>query len=262
MKHVVSNDGTHIAYERTGTGPPLVLVHGTGVDHTYWDLLIPELARDFAVYAVDRRGRGQSGDAPRYTLPLEFGDVAALVDSIPGPVGVLGHSYGALGALEAALLTPRIHKLALNEPPLHTTIDVGYSPKALDEFNALLKAGRDEEALLMAYGISETAPDELKAMRSLPSWRARVLAAHTIPREVISVRNYAFDPSRFRNLKTPILFLLGSESPPVYQAATQTLHGSLPHSRIALLPEQQHDAALTAPTLLLREVIGFFREDS
>lgn len=262
MKHVVSNDGTPIAFERTGTGPPLVLVHGTGVDHTYWELLIPELARDFTVYAVDRRGRGQSGDTPPYALALEFGDVAALVDSIPGPVGVLGHSYGALCALEAALLTPHIHRLALNEPPVHTTVESGYSPEVLDEFDSLLKAGRAEEALLMAYRVSETPTDELEAMRSLPSWRARVLAAHTIPREVISVRNFAFDPSRFRNLKTPILFLLGSESPPVYKAATHMLHGSLPHSRIAILPGQGHDPAVTAPELLLREVIGFFREDS
>src|SRR5689334_10111110 len=100
MKHVVSKDGTPIGYERTGMGPPLVLVHGTGVDHTYWDLLIPQLARDFTVYAMDRRGRGQSGDTLPYAMQREFHDIAALVNAIPGAVDLLGHSYGALCALE------------------------------------------------------------------------------------------------------------------------------------------------------------------
>jgi pimeloyl-ACP methyl ester carboxylesterase len=261
MIYVVSKDGTHIAYERTGTGPPLVLVHGTGEDHTYWDLLIPELARDFTVYAMDRRGRGRSGDTLPYAIQREFHDIAALVDSIPGAVALLGHSYGAVCALEAALLTSRIHKLALNEPPMYTTVEVSAPPDTLDRFDALLKADKAEEALLMLYKVGQTPADELNLLRSLPNWQARVLAAHTIPREVIAVRNYCFDPSRFRNLSTPILFLLGSETLPVYKAATQMLHESLPQSRIVVLPKQSHDAALTAPELVFGEVIGYFLED-
>ena len=88
--------------------------------------------------------------------------------------------------------------------------------------------------------------------------RRRVLAAPTIPREVISVRNYSFDPSRFRNLQIPVLLLLGSESHPVYKAATETLHAALPHSRPVVLPRQHHDAVVTAPHLVLREIIRFF----
>lgn len=261
MNYVVSNDGTHIAYERTGTGPPLVLVHGTGVDHTYWDLLIPELAREFTVYALDRRGRGQSGDTLPYAIAREFHDLTALVDSLPGAVAVLGHSYGALCALEAALLTSRIHKLALCEPPIYTTVEVSYPPDTLDSFDALLKAGKAEEALLMLYAVGQTPADELNVLRSLPNWQARILAAHTIPREVLAVRNYRFDPGRLRGLSAPILFLLGSETLPVYKAATQVLHGSLPRSRIVVLPKQQHDAAVTAPELVAREVIGYFLAD-
>ncbi len=93
MDHIHSTDGTRIAYERIGDGPPLVMVHGTGIDHTYWDLLTPELARDFTIYAMDRRGRGQSGDTPTYAIQREFEDVAALVESVSGPVALFGHSY-------------------------------------------------------------------------------------------------------------------------------------------------------------------------
>ncbi|MDD3858377.1 MAG: alpha/beta hydrolase, partial [Methanoculleus sp.] len=63
MDTVRSNDGTLIAYERSGTGPALVLVHGTTADHTRWGRILPMLEQTFTVYAVDRRGRGQSGDS-------------------------------------------------------------------------------------------------------------------------------------------------------------------------------------------------------
>ncbi len=258
MKRVISKDGTHIAYERSGTGPPLVLIHGTGIDHTYWAPLLPKLERYFTVYAVDRRGRGQSGDTQPYALQREFEDVAAFVDSIPGTVDVVGHSYGALCSLEAALLTTHIHKLALYEPPMYTTINVSYPADILDRYNAYIERGNAEKALLMLYKVALMPPDEVNLLRSQPNWHARVLTAHTIPRELISVKNYVFGPRRFRNLETPILFLLGSETSPLYKATTQTLHASLPHSQIVVLPGQQHEAVVTAPEVVLREVVSFF----
>jgi pimeloyl-ACP methyl ester carboxylesterase len=262
MEHVISKDGTPIAYERSGTGPPLVLVHGTTTDHTHWTPYIPKLEQYFTVYAVDRRGRGQSGDTEPYAIQREFEDVATLVDSILCTVGLLGHSYGALCSLEAALLTTHIHKLALYEPPIYTKIKQSYPTDTLDRINAHLKAGNLEGALLILYEIAQISIDELNLLRSLPSWQARVLAAHTIPREQISVENYSFDPSRFKNLKTPTLLLLGGESSPFYKAATETLHMSLPHSRIAVLSGQQHAAMVTAPELFLQEIINFFIETS
>jgi pimeloyl-ACP methyl ester carboxylesterase len=258
VKYFISKDGTHIAYERSGTGPPLVLIHGTGIDHTYWAPVIPKLEQYFTVYSVDRRGRGQSGDTQPYAIQLEVEDVAALIDSVPGAVSLLGHSYGALCSLEAALLTAHIQKLALYEPPVYTAIEVSYPTDILDRFNALLKAGNAEEALLLLYEAGQTPADEVNLLRALPSWQARVLAAHTIPREVISVKKYFFDPGRFRNLNTPTLFLLGSESSPFYKAATETLHAALPQSQIAILPKQQHEAVVTAPELFLSAAIGFF----
>jgi len=257
MGHVISRDGTRIAYERSGEGPPLVLVHGTGADHSYWSHLVPSLSRYFTVYAVDRRGRGQSGDARPYSIQREFEDIAALVDSIPGTVDLLGHSYGALCSLEAALLTERVHRLALYEPPVYTTVELSYPPDILERFNALLEAGHAEEALLMLYG--EASADELAQLRTLPTWQARIASAPTIPREILSVRSYTFDPEHFKGMMNPVLFLVGSESIAFYKAATATLHSSLPNSRIVVLPGQRHEAVHTAPELFLREVIDFFR---
>ncbi|HEX6511267.1 MAG TPA: alpha/beta fold hydrolase, partial [Chloroflexota bacterium] len=83
---VTSRDGTEIACWRSGDGPPLVLVHGTTADHTRWRTVLEPLAQRFSVYAMDRRGRGSSGDALEYALEAEFEDVAAVVDALPGPV--------------------------------------------------------------------------------------------------------------------------------------------------------------------------------
>ena len=86
---VTSKDGTPIAYWRSGEGPPLVLVHGTSADHSRWTPVLPAFEQHFNVYAVDRRGRGGSGDSEDYSIEREFEDVAAVVDSIGEPVNLL-----------------------------------------------------------------------------------------------------------------------------------------------------------------------------
>src|SRR5579871_4413329 len=99
METIRSKDGTMIAFQRSGTGPPLVLAHGTTADHTRWAPVLPAFEQYFTVYAPDRRGRGDSGDAEQYVIEWEFEDIVALVSSIDEPVFLLGHSYGALCSL-------------------------------------------------------------------------------------------------------------------------------------------------------------------
>ncbi len=258
MESIISKDGTRIAYERSGKGPALVLIHGTDIDHTQWTPLLSKLGQHFTVYAVDRRGRGQSCDAEPYAIAREFEDAAALINSIGDEVNVLGHSYGAICALEAALLTTHIRKLALYEPPIYTTVKLSYPPDILNRINALLEAGEAEKVLLMLNELAQTPKEELNLVRSLPSWQTRISAACTMPREIISAKNYTFNPERFRNLKTPTLLMVGGESTPFYKAAIEALHAALPNNRFVVLPGQGHEAMDTAPELFLKEVISFF----
>src|SRR5829696_4622459 len=116
VETITSEDGTPIAYRRSGEGPPLVLVHGAAADRGRWSPVLPALEKRFTVYAIDRRGRGGSGDSDGYTMEREAEDVASVVDSIGEPVNLLGHSYGALLALEAALVAKNVRKLVLYEP--------------------------------------------------------------------------------------------------------------------------------------------------
>src|SRR5918994_2127863 len=157
---VFSKDGTTIAYWQSGEGPPLVLVHGTTADHGRWTPVMPAFERRFTVCAIDRRGRGGSGDPDDYTIGREFEDVAAVVDSLGEPAFLLGHSYGALCALEAALLTRNVRKLVLYEPPMDVTGDGITPPEVLDRLEAMLEAGgRDGGGANMLRGVAGGPPE-------------------------------------------------------------------------------------------------------
>lgn len=256
MEKVRSKDGTLIAYERSGEGPPLVLVHGTLATHVRWFPILRALEKQFTVYAIDRRGRGESGDSESYALEREFEDIAAVVDSIGDKVNVLGHSFGALCVLEAARLTPNIRRVVAYEPPPAPVPD-----GLMDRIQAALDAGNPEEAVIIfVRDLVRMPPHELEQWRTTPVFPARVAVAHTIPREINAVEAYQFQPGRFKDMNVPTLMLLGGDSPPFARENVENWHNALSHSRIAVLPGQQHIAMDTAPDLFVREVQAFLAE--
>lgn len=256
-EYVTSEDGTPIAYRRGGKGPPLVLIHGTAADHARWNPALPALEEHFTVYAVDRRGRGGSGDALAYSLEREFGDVAAVVNSISGRVDLLGHSYGAICALESVRRSKRLRRLVLYEPPVPVGIPI-FPPAAIDCIEALLEEGDRQEAIsVFLREVVKVPPHELNLLRAGPAWQARVATAYTLPRETRAVEGYDFDPARFRELEAPTLLLVGSQSPPFLKAATEAVDEALPNSRIVVMPGQAHAAMDTGTDLFTTEVVRF-----
>jgi pimeloyl-ACP methyl ester carboxylesterase len=264
MQTITSSDGTRIAFWRSGEGPPLLLVHGTTADHTTtWRLVLAELERRFTVYAMDRRGRGRSGDAPVYDLQREAEDVAAVVDAVGAPVDVLGHSYGALCALEAALLTDHVHRSILYEGvPLRGSEDS--PPGVSGRLEAMLAEGDLEGTLTAMYrDLVEMPPEELELLRSQKdAWAVRLSNAPTIPRELKAVESYTFTPERFEAMRTPTLFLVGGESPPRELKNAEGAAAALPDARVLVLPGQEHAAMHTAPELFVREVVRFLEDDA
>jgi len=111
IRRTLSVDGTEIGYVLSGEGPPVLLVHGALSDRTRFEALRPHLEPHATVYAMDRRGRGLSGDGPDYDIERENEDVAAVVEAAPraagAPVAVYGHSGGASFALGASGADPR-----------------------------------------------------------------------------------------------------------------------------------------------------------
>ncbi|WP_224269373.1 alpha/beta fold hydrolase [Haloprofundus salinisoli] len=260
VTRVASRDGTEIAYERTGEGPPLVLVHGTAGDRTDWRLVLPGLAEQFTVYALDRRGRGESGDSDEYALEREFEDVAAVVDVVDDPVVLLGHSAGALYSLEAALLTDNLERLVLYEPPITEAGESLVPEETVARIETLLSEG-DREAALTVF-LREVAGEsqaEIETLKAGPAWDVGIEVAHTVPREVRALDGYRVDPDRFAAFTVPTLLLSGGESPLFMEQATALVDKALPDTRIVTLPGQGHEATNTAPELFVETVVGSLR---
>lgn len=259
---VVAKDGTQIAYRRGGEGPPLVLIHGTAADHSRWAPVLPAFEQHFTVYAVDRRGRGGSGDLDGYAIEREFEDVAAVADSLEEPVNLLGHSYGGLCALEAALLTENVGKLVLYDPGIEVAGEEISSHEVVERLEALLAEGdRDGVVETTMREVAGLPPEVVEYMRSLPVWRARLDAAHTIPRELRAVKAYRFDPERFENLGIPALVLNGGDSPAALRKAADAVDEALPDSHSVVMPGQGHSAMDTGTDLFTTEVLRFLKAE-
>jgi pimeloyl-ACP methyl ester carboxylesterase len=262
MQTVVSNDGTRIAFWRSGEGPPLLLVHGATADHTTtWRFVLTELERRFTVYRMDRRGRGGSGDSSAYGLQREAEDVAVVLDSVGEPVNLLGHSYGGLCALEAALLTTRLRRLILYEGVPLRGAEL-YGPGVADRLEKLLEAGDVEGMLAAMYReVVEMPPGEIELLRSQKdAWAVRLRNAPTLPRELRAEQGYTFEPERFRSMRSPTLLLVGEDSPPRESKNASGVAAALPDARVVVLPGQQHAAMYTAPEIFVREVVRFLEE--
>jgi pimeloyl-ACP methyl ester carboxylesterase len=260
MEQVQSKDGTTIGYRTSGSGPPLLLVHGITADNTRWTPISARFEQHFTVYAMDRRGRGGSGNAPDYDEQREAEDVAAVVNAIGTSVSVLGHSIGAFYSLEAALLTNNVRRLILYEPPV-PGIAPPVPPGLPERLQALVDQGEPETALEVVMRELVRMPEhELRDYRQLPAWKTRISLMPTVPRELMVGRTYQWIPERFAAVEVPTMLLLGGDSPASVRQAVELVHAALPNSEIVILPGQQHIAMDTAPALFVEEVRRFLLE--
>lgn len=262
----VSRDGTAIAYQTTGVGPPVVLVHGMAGDHTRWRPLLPFLEPHATVHAMDRRGHGASGDAPGYAVEREYEDVAAVVDAVADASGsgvdVLGHSFGGLCAFGAATMTPNIRRLALYEgfPPPDPAA-FAWPPGVPDRIDALLAAG-DREAALETFlrEVVELSAPLIEDYRRRPEWPTRVAVAHTLLREGEAERGAPLDPAMAAEITAPTLLLLGGDSPDRVRDATAAVASALPDARVTVIEGQAHLASALAPAQFARHLLAFLRD--
>lgn len=260
MKTVTSADGTPIAYERTGDGPPLVLVHG-GVagSHLDWQPVVPRLEDHFTIYAMDRRGRGESGDSTDYAMEREFEDIAAVIDSIDGQVSVVGHSLGALYSLEAALRTRNIVRLVLYEPAFPREGTEIIPEAVLEQIDLRIVEGDVDGAITTALREAGYSEEELELLQSKPWWPVGLGGAGTITRELRALNDYHFDPARFDDFSVPTVLLTGSESSSLFSDTIERLDETLPNSCIVTIPGQAHEAMTTAPDLFVDRIVEVTR---
>jgi pimeloyl-ACP methyl ester carboxylesterase len=262
---LVSADGTPIAVFSAGSGPALILVHGTTADHRTWRVLGPMLAERHALHAIDRRGRGDSGDGPGpYSIGLELDDLAAVADAVAsetgGPVDVLGHSLGGRIALGASIRARSIRRvLAYESAPASTLRAPGERDELLEALRADLARG-DNDALLARFMTDAVGmpPADLAAFRANPIWALRSAAAPTIVRE-LDAADAAPEVSMdaLAAVRAPVLQVAGSASPPSFREAAVALDARLADGRLAIIEGARHAAHHSHPTELLRLVEAF-----
>jgi pimeloyl-ACP methyl ester carboxylesterase len=269
-RRVIAPDGVPIAVFRSGTGQPIILVHGATADHTTWRTSGPLLAARHTLHAIDRRGRGASGDGgPQepYAIEREFDDLAAVVDAVAAdggsPVDVVGHSYGGRIALGAALRTARIRRLVSYEgaPPAaargYQDVDAG----TVRQVEKLVAAGdRDEALATFMRDIVGMPGPELAAFRADPIWPRRAAAIDTTIRELRAETSPAGSLAALGAVRQPVLQILGGESTEPFAAATRALDARLSNGRVVTIAGARHAAHHTHPAEFVAAIEAFLRD--
>jgi pimeloyl-ACP methyl ester carboxylesterase len=253
MRHVRSTSGTLVSYDAYGSGPPLVLVHGAFSDHhTNWEFVKPLFETRFTVYAVARRGRGETPRTEGHSLEDESRDVVAVIQAIGEPVFLLGHSYGGhVSLLAAADLPSRVRKVILYEPADPRR----FGPDMLGRLEPLARAGDWDGLALTFFRDLLTVPvHEVDAVRASALWPPIVEDAPASLGDLRALSRYDFRPDRFRALPFPVVLQIGTESPrDLY--VTDALAPVVPDVMIQELPGQAHEGMTTAPEMYADKVI-------
>lgn len=263
MKKILSKDGTSIAVERTGRGPALVFVDGAMCYRASGPSqpMATALADHFTVFTYDRRGRGDSSDAPSYDVQREIDDLDAVIREAGGQAFVFGVSSGAALALEAASRGVAMSRLALYEAPF--IVDDSRPPIAQDfmaGLNTALTSGRRGDAVKMFMKVVGVPGIFITLMRVMPAWPKLTAVAHTLPYDFAIVgpfqRGVPLPATRWSGATVPTLVMDGGKSPVWMRNATRALAGIVPNATYRTLDGQTH---MVKPKALAPPLIEFFR---
>jgi pimeloyl-ACP methyl ester carboxylesterase len=251
METVKSKDGTTIAFDRLGSGPPVVLVCGGSVDRTADAAIAQELASDFTVFNYDRRGRGDSGDTLPYAIDREVEDIEAVIGVAGGSAFLWGSSSGAVLALIAAENVP-VTKLALWEPPF-VPDDLPRPPEdQVSQYETMVAEGRRGDAVEYFMTKIIGMPAEVVAgARTQPWWKATEALAHTLAYDARIMGDYSIPKDLAASVKVPTMVIAGGADFPWMCQAAETLAAALPDGQVRTLEGQGHDVdpAVLAPVL-------------
>jgi pimeloyl-ACP methyl ester carboxylesterase len=265
MKTATSRDGTRVAYDELGEGPPLVLVGGAFNTRTFGPNggLAPLLAERFTVINYDRRGRGDSTDTAPYAVEREIEDIEALIEEAGGSAHVFGISSGAALALEAANRGLAIDKLALYEAPF--VVDDSRAPVPEDylkRLEGLVSSDRRGDAirLFMRQGVGIPAVF-VAMMRIMPAWSKLKAVAPTVIYDAVIVDDYEkgrpLPSDRWTSVTMPTLVAVGGKSPDWMRNAMRALADVLPNARHSTLEGQTH---IVKPEALAPVLVEFFED--
>jgi Alpha/beta hydrolase family len=215
MNRLTSSDGTTIAFDLLGDGPPVILVCGGSTDRTANAPLSELLAEHFTVFNYDRRGRGDSGDTAPYAVEREIEDIDAVIAAVSGSASVYGTSSGAALALEAAASGLAITKLALWEPSYIVEGRPRPPANTAGIYTELVAASRRGDAVeyFMAKVVG-LPPEFVAEARKAPWWPAQEALAHTLAYDATIMGDYSLPAERAASVMVPTLVIDGGASSP------------------------------------------------
>jgi pimeloyl-ACP methyl ester carboxylesterase len=258
-----SADGTVIAYETCGQGPPLILVDGALCYRKMGPsrAVAASLREHFTVVTYDRRGRGESTDCVPYSVDREVEDLAALIAAVGGSAYLCGFSSGAVLALDAAASGLPVTGLALYEPPF--IVDESRPPAAadyVDQLNTLLTANRRGDAVRLFMRHVGLPGPLVALMRFMPAWGKLKRVAHTLPYdgEIMGDTQLGrpLPATRWPGTKVKTHVIVGGKSPAFFHNGTKTLVDLLPNADHHVLDGQTHMVKAKALAPLLIDCFG------
>ena len=242
----VKINGMQMYYEVSGSGEPLIVLHGAYMNIPQMGSIIPRLAKTHRVYAVELQGHGRTTDIDRpITYQNLADDVAAFMDSLRIPrADVFGYSMGAIAGLQVAIRHPaKVNRLAFASGAYDLR---GWQP----EFTAFIPQMTVE--MITAMPFAKEYPKLAANPNGFPELARKLIALEKEP--------MAWE-AEVKALKTPVLIIAGDADVATVEhsvAMFRLLGGGvmgdmgkpLPASRLAILPATSHTAVITQPELL------------
>lgn len=259
--HNTSADGTAIGFDRYGDGPAVIFIGGATEYRTPGQVTTQaaqQLAeRGYTTIDYDRRGRGQSGDTPPWSLDREVDDLMALLEGIDAPIALYTSSSGATVALAAIGAGADVTKLALYEPPFFKGIHL---TEHLTSLQLLLNAGDNDAAarynLTNVVGLPSTAVEK---MAREPWWADLVNVAPTLLYDLTAVHEINVDPRwarRWSAVEVPAVVYSGQHTFPGLTQAADDVAAALPDAKRVVLAGQGHKPA---PEAIVPSLADFLR---
>jgi pimeloyl-ACP methyl ester carboxylesterase len=252
MDTVTSRDGTTIAYDRLGDGPPVVLISGGSTDRSANAGLAEQLADRHTVYNYERRGRGDSGDTPPYAIEREVEDIAAVIGAAGGSAHLYGTSSGAALAMRAAAAGLPVVRLALWEPPYNVNGRPDLPADTASVYRELVSSGRrgDAAEYFMAKVVGMP-PEFVAQARQAPWWPLQEALAHTLAYDATIMGDYTIPTEIAKAITVPTLVVVGGSSFGFLVETADALARLIPNARRETIEGQPHnvDPAALAPVL-------------
>jgi pimeloyl-ACP methyl ester carboxylesterase len=261
MDTVTSSDGTTIAFDRSGEGPPVIVVGGATCDRAMTRPLAEQLAQHFTVINYDRRGRGDSGDTAPYAVEREVEDLGALIAEAGGTASVYGHSSGAGLVLHAAAHGLPITRLVLHEPPYvpDTEEERRISREYAENLKTILAEDRRGDAVELFMTTVGMPQEMVGQMRKQPWWAGMEAIAPTLAydSEVMGdiSRGGTIPVDLVARVTSPSLVLCGGASPGWMIDIGRQVADALPNGRLGVLEGQEH---VVPPEVLVPVLEEFF----